>query len=193
MRRESREVRNNGKSVSDKIIMYSIVGVGILTAILVGLLIYSKNLSDDVQEGTMSLEQMNAIVGNSDISEDTESASTDMGKTVKESKNETNTQNTANTKSNTQNTTNTTNTSKNTATNTKKETVNQDAKATTSKTESQKQENKELSFIKPVDGEISKEYAKDNLVYSETLKEWTTHLGIDIKADKTTVVKAAEA
>jgi len=193
MRRESREVRNNGKSVSDKIIMYSIVGVGILTAILVGLLIYSKNLSDDVKEGTMSLEQMNAIVGNSDISEDTESASTDMGKTVKESKNETNTQNTANTKSNTQNTTNTTNTSKNTATNTKKETVNQDAKATTSKTESQKQENKELSFIKPVDGEISKEYAKDNLVYSETLKEWTTHLGIDIKADKTTVVKAAEA
>ncbi len=193
MRRESREVRNNGKSVSDKIIMYSIVGVGILTAILVGLLIYSKNLSDDVKEGTMSLEQMNAIVGNSDISEDTESASTDMGKTVKESKNETNTQNTANTKSNTQNTTNTTNTSKNTATNTKKETVNHDAKATTSKTESQKQENKELSFIKPVDGEISKEYAKDNLVYSETLKEWTTHLGIDIKADKTTVVKAAEA
>lgn len=86
MRRESREVRNNGKSVSDKIIMYSIVGVGILTAILVGLLIYSKNLSDDVKEGTMSLEQMNAIVGNSDISEDTESASTDMGKTVKESK-----------------------------------------------------------------------------------------------------------
>lgn len=193
MRRESREVRNNGKSVSDKIIMYSIVGVGILTAILVGLLIYSKNLSDDVKEGTMSLEQMNAIVGNSDVSEDTESASTDMGKTVEESKNETNTQNTANTKSNTQNTTNTTNTSKNTATNTKKETENQEAKATTSKTESQKQENKELSFIKPVDGEISKEYAKDNLVYSETLKEWTTHLGIDIKADKTTVVKAAEA
>ena len=164
MRRESREVRNNGKSVSDKIIMYSIVGVGILTAILVGLLIYSKNLSDDVKEGTMSLEQMNAIVGNSDVSEDTESASTDMGKTVEESKNETNTQNTANTKSNTQNTnniTNTTNTSKNTDTNTNKETVNQETKATTSKTENQKQESKELSFIKPVDGEISKEYAKD--------------------------------
>ena len=66
-------------------------------------------------------------------------------------------------------------------------------KKVTSKTEEPKQENKELSFIKPVDGEISKEYAKDNLVYSETLKEWTTHLGVDIKADKTTVVKAAEA
>ena len=52
---------------------------------------------------------------------------------------------------------------------------------------------KELSFEKPVDGEIMKEYAKDNLVYSETLKEWVTHLGIDIKAEKTSVVKAAEA
>ena len=44
----------------------------------------------------------------------------------------------------------------------------------------------------PVEGEIQKEYAKDKLVYSETLKEWVTHTGIDIKADKTTVVKSAE-
>lgn len=193
MRRESRKNRNNGKSISDKIIMYSIIGIGILTSILVGLLIYSKNLSEDVKEGTMSLEQMNAIVGNSDNSGDTESASTDIGKTVEESKNETNTQNAVNTKSNTQSKANTTNVSKNVETNTKKETANQETKTKTSKTEEPKQENKELSFIKPVDGEISKEYAKDNLVYSETLKEWTTHLGVDIKADKTTVVKAAEA
>ena len=193
MRRESRKNRNNGKNISDKIIMYSIIGIGILTSILVGLLIYSKNLSDDVKEGTMSLEQMNAIVGNSDTPGATESASTDIGKTVEESKNETNTQNVLNTKSNAQNKTNTTNTSKNVEKNTKKETANQETKTKTSKTEEPKQENKELSFIKPVDGEISKEYAKDNLVYSETLKEWTTHLGVDIKADKTTVVKAAEA
>ena len=51
---------------------------------------------------------------------------------------------------------------------------------------------KELSFCKPVEGEIVKEFAKDNLVYSNTLQEWVTHLGIDIKAGKTTVVKAAE-
>ena len=44
----------------------------------------------------------------------------------------------------------------------------------------------------PVEGEVQKEYAKDKLVYSETLKEWVTHTGIDIKAEKTTVVKAAE-
>ena len=29
-------------------------------------------------------------------------------------------------------------------------------------------------------------------MYSETLSEWVTHNGIDIKADKTTVVKSAE-
>lgn len=47
-------------------------------------------------------------------------------------------------------------------------------------------------FSMPVEGEIIKEYAKDKLVYSDTLKEWVTHAGIDIKADKTTVVKASE-
>lgn len=47
------------------------------------------------------------------------------------------------------------------------------------------------TFIKPVEGEITKEFAKDNLVYSDTLKEWITHNGIDIKAEKTTVVKAS--
>ena len=30
------------------------------------------------------------------------------------------------------------------------------------------------------------------MIFSETLQEWTTHTGIDIKADKTTVVKSAE-
>ena len=51
---------------------------------------------------------------------------------------------------------------------------------------------KDLLFIKPVEGEIIREFSKDNLVYSQTLKEWITHTGIDIKADKTTIVKASE-
>ena len=38
---------------------------------------------------------------------------------------------------------------------------------------------------------LQKKYGKDKLIYSDTLKEWTTHLGIDIKADKTTIVKAS--
>ena len=47
----------------------------------------------------------------------------------------------------------------------------------------------EIQFISPVEGEVIKEFAKDNLIYSETLEEWITHTGIDIKADRTTVVK----
>ena len=53
------------------------------------------------------------------------------------------------------------------------------------------EEEKNPTFIVPVDGEIIKHYGKEKLIYSETLKEWTTHLGIDIKADKTAVVKAS--
>lgn len=51
---------------------------------------------------------------------------------------------------------------------------------------------KELSFMYPVEGEIVKEFAIDNLVFSETLQEWIVHKGIDIKAPRTTVVKASE-
>lgn len=48
-------------------------------------------------------------------------------------------------------------------------------------------------FVMPVEGEITREYAKENLLFSQTLDEWVTHLGIDIKADKTAVVKASAA
>ena len=54
------------------------------------------------------------------------------------------------------------------------------------------QEKKELKFTFPVEGDVTKEFAMENLQYSETLEEWTTHQGIDIKADRTTVVKASE-
>ena len=50
-----------------------------------------------------------------------------------------------------------------------------------------------LEFIVPLDGEISKDYSDSTLVYSETLKEWTVHLGIDIKAEKGSAVCASEA
>lgn len=56
----------------------------------------------------------------------------------------------------------------------------------------QEEVKKELSFQYPVEGEILREYAMEELVYSETLDEWTVHQGLDIKADRTTVVKAAE-
>lgn len=191
MRRNFRKNQNN--SVSDKVIMYSGIGVAVLAVIVVALLMYSKNLSNEVKDESMTLEQMAKIAG--DATEDSESVSTEIGKSVEDSKNETNTNttNSTNTKSNTTtntiNTTNSTTVKNTTKTNSTKNTNT----AQTNATETAKETKKELAFQKPVDGEITREYAKDNLIYSETLKEWTTHMGIDIKAEKTTVVKSAEA
>ena len=53
-----------------------------------------------------------------------------------------------------------------------------------------KEEKNSAQFIMPVEGEVIKNYSMDSLVYSNTLQEWGTHRGIDIKAEKTTVVKA---
>ena len=191
--RRNRRVKDNTqkKSVQDKIIMYSIIGVAALAIILVGLLMYSKQLSDEVEEGTMTLEQMSNV--NNQTNTNTESVSTEVGKSVEEAENEMNSTNNTNTNTATNTTTNTKN-STNTSINITKQNETKTTNTTSSKTTEKKEETKkELSFQKSVDGEIMKGYAKDNLVYSETLQEWTTHLGIDIKAEKTTVVKAAEA
>lgn len=47
----------------------------------------------------------------------------------------------------------------------------------------------QVVFAIPVSGEVMTRFAKDKLVYSKTLNEWRSHLGIDIKADKGTPVK----
>ena len=49
-----------------------------------------------------------------------------------------------------------------------------------------------LKFERPVEGEVLKDYSDENLVYSNTLNEWCTHLGIDYRAEKTSIVKSAE-
>ena len=67
-----------------------------------------------------------------------------------------------------------------------------DTKEKVTKEEVEKEtKKKEVKFEKPVEGKILKEFAKENLVFSNTLNEWTTHTGIDISAEKTTVVKSA--
>ncbi len=47
------------------------------------------------------------------------------------------------------------------------------------------------AMMLPLMGTISLDYAKDKLVYSKTLEQWTTHNGIDIEAKEGSVVKAA--
>lgn len=73
----------------------------------------------------------------------------------------------------------------------KEETNNNNETKNEQVTEETTEEAKDPTFKMPVEGEIIKHYGKEKLIYSNTLKEWTTHLGIDIKADKTTVVKAS--
>lgn len=197
MRRNNRIKNNNNSNKQNKILMYSIIGIALLAIVLVGLLMYSKSLSDKVERGTINIEEM-AKANEQNLQNTTsESASSEIGKTVEEMKNETN-NNTLNISSNTtkeENVKSNNQTKENTNKATVNTTKNEKTNNTTKKiegTEKKTENKKELSFAKPVEGDIVKEYAKDNLIYSNTLQEWTTHLGIDIKAEKTTVVKSAE-
>lgn len=122
-----------------------------------------------------------------------EEVSSQMGKTVEESKSET--QNTITTKTETKSNTtkkettakqNTAKKTQNTNTVKKEETVK-----TNTENKSQETKAEALTFTRPIEGELLKDYAKEKLLYSETLEEWTTHLGWDIKADKTAVVKSS--
>lgn len=66
------------------------------------------------------------------------------------------------------------------------------SKETTKETSAKPEKVKDPEFSIPVEGEIMRGFAKDSLIYSDTLEEWVTHLAIDIKADRTTVIKASE-
>lgn len=188
MRRENRRTEKK----TSKSIWY-LVGSAVVLAVLaviLTLVIYSNKISEQVSDSRTESSKIADMIQNSS----TESASTDIGKNVEESKNEM--QNTKNTTTITKNMTDT-QPKENTKTNTtKKETTTDNTKTdnkkseTTKKEEDNKKEEK-LTFIKPVEGELQKGFAKDTLIYSETLGEWSTHLGIDIKADKATVVKAS--
>ena len=193
-----------------------IVGTTIffILAISIGIVMYmstKKNLEISERTSNVTEETQNE--------ENTENASTSIGKTVEEQteqgtlikedseENETaNTNSTNNSStSDTENTTNTstTNTATSEANTNETNTTNaqnaqneeqpkEEPKNETTETQEQVTETKqEVTFIKPTDGEIIGEFAKDNLIYSETLKEWITHTAVDIKADKTSVIKSS--
>ena len=161
------------------------------------------------------------VVQESQTGENAESVSTEIGKSVQEQEkideesngenasNQTASNNTSNTNStndvsNSEKNKNTTSSVKNTnaekSSNSIKNGVNQvdelDTKSEANNSNANVQNNvvetkKEITFVKPTEGDIICEYAKENLIYSETLKEWITHTAIDIKADKTSVIKAS--
>ena len=194
MRRDIRNRNNQDDELNMKIIKYSGIGITILSVIVFGLLIYSKNLNDEVKEGTLIGEQVANILNSTNSSDNTESASTEIGKSVNEAETElkenntvlNNTVNSGNANSNT----NVLTTNKVTSNNTTSQT---NSKIDKEETDKKEETTVELKFEKPVEGDIVRDFAVDSLIYSETLQEWTTHTGVDIKAEKTTVVKSAEA
>ena len=193
MRRDIR--KNNKDEMSMRIIKYSAIAVAILTIIVFGVLIYSKKLNDTVKEGTLTGEQLSSILNNTtNQNENTESASSEIGKSVNEMANELNANN-AVTNSSNLNANATTNKSikSNNVLSTNQINSNKMTESNSKTEEKAETKTVELNFVKPVEGDIVRDFAVDSLVYSDTLQEWTTHTGIDIKADKTTVVKSAEA
>lgn len=175
--------------LKNKVVLYSILLVSLLIAIVVGTIIYSNTIRNNVRKSTLSLEEM------SEVLDKTSDVNSNLGKTVEEvEKNQTET---IELELETEPKIEKLEESVKTEKTTEVETVAEESKiekAEESKTEKKESvEAKELEFVKPVDGDIIREFAKENLVYSETLEEWITHLGIDIKAPKTSVVKAAEA
>ena len=181
MRRNVRKRDNQDDELSIKIIKYSGIAVAILAIIVFALLIYSKNLNDEVKDGTLTEEQISSILNNVNSSENTESASSEIGKKVNElseemnSNNNINSVNEINTISDNQvkdsqnnvTTQNILTTNKITPTNSEAEKDKRDE----NKKEEENKNNVELKFDLPVEGEISRDFAKDNLVYSETLQE----------------------
>lgn len=192
MRRDVRKRNNQDDELNTRIIKYSGIGISILAVIVFGLLIYSKNLNDEVKEGTLTGEQITNILNNTNSLENTESASTEIGKSVNEVELELTEKNII-----PNNTTNSNSTKTNAdVLTTNKITSNNTTSQTNSKVEEKDKTEEttvELKFERPVEGEVVRDFAVDNLIYSDTLQEWTTHTGIDIKAEKTTVVKSAEA
>ncbi len=192
----------------EKLIIGMIVaGIIIIGILLTSLIVYLLNVnSSKVNDSVLQNNQFSKIE-NLDEFED---VSTEIGKTINEAVNENTSNNSLNNISNNISESVSINTSTENTSNTEAEkttndieinNINQSNKNSSSETsvkidkENETEENKEekanITFIEPVKGEIIREFAPDSLVYSETLKEWITHNGVDIKADKTSVVVSA--
>ena len=179
MRREKRK-QNKFNSNTTVFVTGGILLLAIATFVIT-FIVYSNKLDNDLYsfDSEYLAQYTNTEDNIVEEEKETASASSSIGKTVEESENNLNTNNNA-----------TKNTISTSTLNSKSEKTNSKEESDITKT-TNKAEEKNPTFVKPIEGEILKEYAKDSLIYSETLKEWTTHLGIDIKAERASVVKSA--
>lgn len=159
-----------------------VVGVTIIVILMTALIVY---LSSDSREDEIRTSAINNTEKN--LTNSSESASTTIGKTVDEVLNELETEEVENITSKVDVKKTETENIMSTNTNSVLE------ENSTDENEIQEEEPKEIKFVAPIKGEILRDFAPDSLVYSDTLEEWITHNGVDIKADKTSVVVASSA
>ena len=205
-------MRRNGRGIYEDTDNYKAVlwvaGGILFVAIIAFFVVYGIYNSKIEEQQLATVNEDTSKINISNSVGNTTAVSSSIGKNVNEVKNTANENEISNSVTNTvsnENTLNTTETSSNQVeNNTTANVAEEENNVSSSETEQEvgtvenveepKEEEKEPNFANPIeDGEILREYAKDNLVYSDTLEEWITHLGLDIKAPKTTVVKAAEA
>ncbi len=181
MRRNNRRPFKSEERETKKLVMISLsVLIIAVLAFVITFVIYSNYLNNSVDMAEFKTSPITDLGKTNEIV--SSEASSSIGKTVNEMQESSN-----------EMTNNTTaekiaiNTS-----NMKKESANEETKPETAKVETKKEEKvPDPTFKKPVEGEVTTNFAKDTLIYSNTLQEWVTHNGIDIKAEKTSIVKAS--
>ena len=192
------------KENEDKITIGMIIsGVVIIAILVTSLIVYLININNSKNQEEIAKEEMQTADSQQNEEDDSEVVSIDIGKSVNEAQNELETNNAKknttnsleNTASNiTNNTTKKSTTSSNKkddSTNKTKESENTASSTTENTNTKTESSSNEVKFVAPLKGEVIREFAKDSLVYSDTLEEWITHTGVDVKADKTSVVKAS--
>ena len=135
----------------------------------------SKSASTDLSENNINNVKKNDVISTN--------ASSVSGKDGKDGKNKM-----ADNKSVSQNNQNNTTGQNNQNNQNKQNKSNTENNGDASKNANSAENNAE--FIRPIEGETAKIFSMDSLIYSETLQEWVTHRGIDIKAEKGAEVKA---
>ena len=209
MSREPKRMEENVRG-SGKIILYIAIAVAVVVAI-VAYAIISNNIQyrneaerlAEIENQEKIAEQESLVIDlGSTEEENTESVSTQIGKTVEEKENEEKSIEEKETSVNKDEKSTTPNTSKNEniiqnkesktkENSTEEASLNNKDKTIKNETKTEEESKKEITFAMPVEGEIVRGFAKDSLVYSETLQEWIVHQAIDIKANSRDVVKAS--
>lgn len=170
-------MRKSNNGLKKVLFAYGGVLLVLLVTCVIVYTVYNNKIKESARQSLISAQIINDVVPNNNLLEE---ASAELGKTINEVIEETNNnsnQEQNDVETNTENNVNT---------------IEEEKQEELKQPVIEEPVKKELEFMKPVEGEIIKEFAIDNLVYSATLQEWIVHKGIDIKAPRTTVVKSAE-